>query len=211
MPQVHGRLAKVCRVAVLDSGITPNHPHIGNILEGIAITPQGTTDDYIDWVGHGTAVAAAILEKAPNAGLLIVKIFGRQLSANIDQLVMGIQWSLDQRADFINLSLGTQNENHCERFRQLIERSSRMGSQIVSARSMNGKACFPGSMTGVIGVEADSEIRRDEIRYSDGLAVASPYPRPIPGVSPERNLHGVSFAVANVTGYLCAQTNRTRR
>ena len=32
---------------------------------------------------------------------------------------------------------------------------------------------------------------------------ASGYPRPIPGVPPERNLKGISFAVANVTGLLC--------
>ena len=31
---------------------------------------------------------------------------------------------------------------------------------------------------------------------------ASPFPRPIPGVPRERNLAGVSFAVANVTGFL---------
>ena len=32
---------------------------------------------------------------------------------------------------------------------------------------------------------------------------ASGYPRPIPGVPPERNLKGISFAVANATGILC--------
>jgi hypothetical protein len=31
---------------------------------------------------------------------------------------------------------------------------------------------------------------------------ASGYPRPIPGVDPERNLKGLSFAVANATGLL---------
>jgi hypothetical protein len=31
---------------------------------------------------------------------------------------------------------------------------------------------------------------------------ASGYPRPIPGVPPERNLKGVSFAVANATGLI---------
>ena len=34
---------------------------------------------------------------------------------------------------------------------------------------------------------------------------ASPYPRPIDGVPPERNLKGLSFAVANVTGLLAAE------
>ncbi|MDH3270300.1 MAG: hypothetical protein OEN56_03145, partial [Gemmatimonadota bacterium] len=29
---------------------------------------------------------------------------------------------------------------------------------------------------------------------------ASPYPRPIPGVPPERNFNGISFAVANASG-----------
>ena len=199
------------RVAILDSGVTRDHPHIGNVIDGIAITPQGTTGDYVDWVGHGTAVAAAIHEKAPDAELLIVKIFGRQLAATIHQLVTGIEWALDQHADFINLSLGTQNEDHCERFRPLIERSVHAGSQIISARRIHGKACFPGSMSGVIGVEANPAVSRNEIRYSDDLAVASPFPRPIPGVPPEKNLHGVSFAVANVTGYLCAQTIRTKK
>ncbi len=201
----------MCRIAILDSGVTVNHPHIGNVIDGLAITPHGPTPDYIDWLGHGTAVAAAIHEKSPDVSLLIVKIFGRQLAATIDQLISGIEWALDHQADFINLSLGTPNEAHCERFRPLIERSSRIGSQIISARTMNGKPCFPGALPGVIGVEADPAIPRDEIRYSDGIATASPYPRPIPGVPPEKNLHGVSFAVANVTGFLSAQTIRTRK
>ena len=31
---------------------------------------------------------------------------------------------------------------------------------------------------------------------------ASGYPRSIPGVAPERNLNGISFAVANMTGFV---------
>ena len=34
------------------------------------------------------------------------------------------------------------------------------------------------------------------------LFAASGYPRPIPGVPREKNLKGISFAVANVTGTL---------
>jgi hypothetical protein len=53
-----------------------------------------------------------------------------------------------------------------------------------------------------VGVDADVTCPRDRFRYRDGLFLASPFPRPIPGVPPERNLHGVSFAVANMTGLL---------
>ncbi len=203
--------AKLCRVAILDSGVTPNHPHIGNVIGGIAITPQGTSSEYLDWLGHGTAVAAAIHEKAPDAGLLIVKIFGRQLAATIDQLVMGLEWALDQGADFINLSLGTRNQNHRDRLLSSIDRSIRAGSQIISARHMDGVPCFPGCMAGVIGVEVDAALSRDEVRIVDDLAHASPFPRPIPGVPPEKNLHGISFAVANVTGFLAARKSGNRQ
>jgi subtilisin family serine protease len=192
-------------VAILDSGVTLDHPHIGNVVGGIAITPQGNFSEYTDWLGHGTAVAAAIHEKNPAAGLLIVKIFGRQLTATIDQLILGLEWALDQRASFINLSLGTQNRNHSDRLQSVIARAQESGSRIVSARTLGDAPCFPGSLPGVIGVEVDSTLPRDQIRYSDDLAFASPFPRPIPGVPPERNLHGISFAVANVTGYLSAQ------
>jgi hypothetical protein len=194
-------------VAILDSGVTQDHPHIGNVVGGIAIMPHGTAAEYVDWLGHGTAVAAAIHEKAPAAQLLIVKIFARQLAASIDQLVMGIEWALDQGAHFINLSLGTQTESHCDRLRPSIARSQQMGSQIISARHVNGNICFPGSLQGVVGVEADPAVPRDEIRYSGEWVIASPFPRPIPGVPTERNLHGISFAVANATGHLAGASH----
>ena len=193
------------RVAILDSGVTMNHPHIGGVVGGIAITPYGTETDYVDWLGHGTAVAAVIHEKAPNAELLIVKIFGRRLNATVDQLVRGIEWAIEQRADFINLSLGTQNESQCEQLRAAIEKATQAGLRIISARRVGDLPCFPGSMPGVLGVEADPALPRDEIRMVEDFAFGSPYPRPIPGVPREKNLHGISFAVANVTGYLCAQ------
>ena len=50
----------------------------------------------------------------------------------------------------------------------------------------------------------DEDLPRDcvEVRGEGGdrVVAASPYPRPIPGVPVERNLNGISFAVANVTG-----------
>lgn len=198
----------MCKVAILDSGVNRDHPHIGNVIGGIAITPQGTGSDYVDWLGHGTAVAAAIHEKACHADLLIVKIFGRRLTTTIDQLVMGLEWALDQGADFINLSLGTRNESHQDRLRPSIDRSLRAGSLIISAQYMDGVVCFPGSMPGVMGVEADDALGREEVRIVGELAKGSPYPRPIPGLPRNKNLHGISFAVANVTGFLTARAVR---
>ena len=65
----------------------------------------------------------------------------------------------------------------------------------------------------MVGVLLDWDCPRDGIRLhatSDGRKVyaASGYPRPIPGVPPERNLKGISFAVANVTGCLARDLER---
>jgi hypothetical protein len=65
----------------------------------------------------------------------------------------------------------------------------------------------PGSFTGVAGVVLEWELDRTALAVSGDptgarIFSASGYPRPIPGVPPERNLSGISFAVANVTGFL---------
>ena len=194
-----------CRVAIIDSGVNQSHPHIGNVIAGINLQPQGPSGDFTDRIGHGTAVAGAIHEKAPAAEILVVKVFDRSLAANIDQLVDGISWALDNGADIINLSLGTTNVKHKGRLGLVIEKAARTKSRIVSARRMLDVDCYPGCMEGVLGVEADVTIPRDRVRFTADVAFASPYPRPIPGVAPERNLSGVSFAVANVSGFLCVQ------
>lgn len=54
------------RIAVIDSGVHPSHPHIiaSHILPGVAILADGTIEEgestTLDRVGHGTAVTAAI-------------------------------------------------------------------------------------------------------------------------------------------------------
>src|ERR1700677_1644766 len=54
------------RVAVIDSGVHAGHPHISGVSGGVSISPDGVVeqDSYVDRLGHGTAVMAAIQEKA---------------------------------------------------------------------------------------------------------------------------------------------------
>lgn len=200
-----------CRVAILDSGINATHPHVGAVIGGVGVGAGGFTDDYQDLLGHGTAVAGAIHEKAPRAGILAVKIFDRSLSTSIGQLVAGLEWALDHCADVINLSLGTSNPAHREKLEPVIDRALRAGCRVVSARTIGGTASYPGSMTGVIGVRADAGLPRHRVRFDGDCAIAAPYPRPIPGVPRERNLSGISFAVANVSGYLCSRLQASGR
>lgn len=195
-------------VAVIDSGIHAGHPHVGDVSGGIHFLADGTTDqDWADRLGHGTAVAAVIREKAPGAGLLAVRVFDRTLTTNPAALTRAISWSADQGASFINLSLGTTNAAHAILLQGAVDHATRLGATVISAARHEDMDWFPGSLPNAVGVVLEWDCPREEIwlrATGDGRRVyaASGYPRPIPGVPPERNLKGISFAVANVTGGL---------
>jgi hypothetical protein len=81
------------------------------------------------------------------------------------------------------------------------------GSMVVAAYESDGKRYLPGAFDSVIGVVGSAALGRERLvikpAAKGGLRLgASIYPRPIPGVPKEKNLHGISFAVANVTGTL---------
>jgi subtilisin family serine protease len=198
------------RVAIIDSGIHAGHPHVGSVAGGVAIASDGSEgDDFIDRIGHGTAVAAVIREKAPDADLFAVKIFDRKLSTDVHALVHAIRWCAAHEMRWINLSLGTTNLDHEEPLQQAVDEARAQGAMIVSAFEHDGARWLPGSLPGAIPVLLDWDCPREEYRIGaldDGRTVyrASGYPRPIPGVPPERNLKGISFAVANVTGFLAS-------
>jgi hypothetical protein len=195
------------RVAVVDSGVHVGHPHISAVAGGVSISPDGVIeqDSYVDRLGHGTAVMAAIQEKAPLAQYFAVQVFHSSLRSSARALLRAIEWSIDQHMDIVNLSLGTLNADYAEQFRRMIERALATGVVLVSAREMAERACLPGCLPGVIGVSLDESCDRDRYRVREtesGIAfLASGYPRPAPGIPKERNLQGISFAVANMSGF----------
>ncbi len=194
------------RVAVIDSGVHASHPHVGGVAGGIGIDSDGATyDDYVDRLGHGTAVVAAIREKAPDAEIFAIKVFDRDLSATGAALVAACEYARSLEARIVNLSLGTQNADHEAALVDVVGRLRGDGSVVIAAGEQDGVRWLPGSLAGVWAVTLDWSVPRETVRIDrlteNGAAFrASGYPRPIPGVPPERNLKGVSFAVANVTG-----------
>jgi subtilisin family serine protease len=195
------------RIAVIDSGVYAGHPHVQGVAGGVSLVPGSNPGDYIDRNGHGTAVCAAIREKAPSAELIAVKVFDRELATSARELAGAIEWAAQHRADFINLSLGTTNAAHADLLGEALHAAHTAGAAVVAAATQSGLASLPGSLEPVIAVELDWECPRDDVIVEGyGPSVirlrASGYPRPIPGVPPERNLKGVSFAVANATGVI---------
>lgn len=203
-----GYTGRGVKVGIIDSGINPAHPHVGGVAGGTRITAgeADSSNDYLDFIGHGTAVAGAIREKAPDAQLYAVKVFDRALTTNIEAIIKAIDWCIESEMDVINLSLGTANSEHREVIEWAVSRAAEKGTMLVAAREMSGKPSLPGCLPSVIGVVVDWEISRDRYMVNcagdDPAFIASAYPRDIPGVPLERNLNGISFAVANMTGFV---------
>ena len=170
------------KIAIIDSGIHPGHPHVGPVAGGIAIVGE----DLTDRLGHGTAVAGAIREKFPGAELYAVKIFHRRLSTTHENLLKALEWCESNAMDVINLS-------------------------VAAAKPLPDVTPVVVSPNGPIFVNEDVSCPREQYFYRDGIFYASPYPRPIPGVPVERNLQGISFAVANMTGFVARELARTPR
>jgi len=200
------------KVAIIDSGVHAAHPHVGGVCGGVGINADGSEhDDYVDRLGHGTAVAAVIREKAPDAEIFIIKVFDRELAATGTALVAACRRALRERVDIVNLSLGTKNPDHAAALSQVVADLRAAGARIVAAGEQDGVRWLPGTLDGVCSVTLDWSLDRHDVLSSvdeAGRAIyrASGFPRPIPGVPPEQNLKGLSFAVANVTGVLASMS-----
>jgi hypothetical protein len=212
-----GRSGRGVGIAVVDSGIYAGHPHVGGIAVAAAFDDFGrAADDVNDRLGHGTAVAAAIREKAPDAVLLSATVFDTTLTTTAPALVAAIAWAIQRGVEIVNLSLGTGNPGHAAALERAVSDAAAAGVLIVSAAPQDGAMWLPGGLPGVVGVEVDWDLPRDgcEVVDREGLVRlrASGFPRPIPGGRPAGNFQGPSFAVANATGFIARaiEGNRVR-
>lgn len=202
-------MADRVRIAVIDSGVFPGHPHIdaARILPGVMIAADGSIERdeaaAIDRIGHGTAVTAAIQELAPDADILPIRVFREALRASALTLTTALGWAAGQGAGVINCSLGTPNAAHADLFARAVAAAgaARIVAPLVGP---DAALCWPGQCAGVIAVGLDWELPRGVVRVEQGVHFACGYPRPIPGVAARRNLHGISFATAQVSGLIGA-------
>ena len=166
-----GYSGKGVKVAVLDTGIT-KHPDL-DIKGGVSFI--STEPTYQDLNGHGTHVAGTIGAKinnggivgvAPNADLYAVKVLGANGKGDVNGIVQGIAWSIENDMDVVNMSLGLPV--HVPILEYICKLAEQNGVILVGANGNDGNAegigenmGYPAMYDSVISVSAvDKNYKR---------------------------------------------------
>lgn len=178
--------------AVLDTGIS-RHPDLEGRIVGFKDFTGGCTQCHDD-SGHGTHVAGILAGggeisgglyagMAPRANLLIGKVLDREGNGNVNNVLKGIEWVLEEKDRYgvriVNISVGTQPdlaEGQKQLFLNAVERLWDSGLVVVVSAGNygpgEGTVSVPGSSRKVITVGVpDSELppvqrRRKNMNYS---------------------------------------------
>ena len=139
------------KVAVLDTGIDMRHTHSGDLVGAVSVGRNftgGEPDDYWDAKldGHGTHVAGTIGARkdagpiigfAPECQLIIGKCLNNG-SGSSRGIADAINWSVDQGADVISMSLGASQPS--PEIAGAIEKAVTAGVFVIAAAGNSGRS-----------------------------------------------------------------------
>lgn len=152
-------------VSVIDTGINASHPDIaGRVIKWVDFVNGNNASAYDD-NGHGTHVAGTVggngsrgttTGVAPNVSLFGVKVLNSAGSGSFSNVTFGIQWSVENNADIISMSLGGGNfsNSNCDSY------DSSMKNAITNAVALNVTVIAAAGNDGSSGVSSPACISR---------------------------------------------------
>jgi thermitase len=209
------------KIAVIDSGIDLSHP----AFQGALVN----SSDMWDWVdadaipedvaggkkdhgyGHGTAVAGIILQIAPKAKLMPLRVLDPKGEGDTANVIAAIDFAVAHGADVINLSLGTDYDKSLD---NTIKSATKAGVFVVasSGNTGDGNITYPASDGLIAGMWGEmslgvgsSDLNDKKSSFSTygkdlemtaiGEKISSPAPGGLMGV-----WNGTSMAAPMVSG-----------
>jgi subtilisin len=202
------------KVAVVDSGIDPDHPAVRGVAGGVAFdhdpaAPRGvrvTEGRHGDLFGHGTACAGIIRRLAPQAELYSVRVLGRRLTGKGLVFAAGVRWAIEHGMQVVNLSLSTSRRDYFALFHELADLAYFRGVMLVGAVNNVPAPSYPSQYASVFSVAANQHTDPFAITYNP----APPVEFGAPGIDLEVpwldgrtvTATGNSFAAPHVAGLI---------
>ncbi|WP_188208160.1 S8 family peptidase [Alkalibacillus aidingensis] len=205
-------------VAVLDTGIDASHEDL-DVAGGHSVFDDAeNSDPYYDENGHGTHVAGTVaaldndlgvVGVAPDASVYAVKVLDNSGSGSYAGIAEGIEWSIQNDMDIINMSLGgSQSSSILEEYTDLAYEE---GVLVVAAAGNDGNrggnndsVGYPAKYDSAIAVAAVDENNQRATFSSTGPDVELSAPgvdvlSSVPGDSYD-TYNGTSMASPHVAG-----------
>lgn len=175
------------KVAILDTGIDRNHEDLSaNVKGGFSVfTDSANSDPYYDGSGHGTHVAGTVaavdndlgvIGVAYHADLYAVKVLNNSGSGSYEGIAKGIEWSIQNGMDIINMSLGGSSSSSI--LEQFCDLAYSEGVLLVAAAGNSGTRAgrgdnvgYPAKYASVIAVAATDQNDKRGTFSSTGPAV----------------------------------------
>ncbi|MFD4529732.1 S8 family serine peptidase [Streptomyces sp. NPDC058470] len=196
------------KIAILDTGIDTSHPDVAGKV--IAQQNFSTDADFQDHNGHGTHVASTAAGTgaasdgkyrgvAPGAELLNGKVLNSAGSGLTSDIVVGMEWAVEQGADVVNMSLGGTDTLGTDPLEETVDALSDQALFVVAA----GNSGPAASTIGTPGV-AESALTVGAVDKQNVLAsFSSRGPRfEDGGVKPDVTAPGVNITAASAAGTL---------
>lgn len=209
------------KVAIVDSGIDCNHPDLSDNCRGGYNFVGNNTDLYDeDSMSHGTHVAGIIAARnngtgvvgvAPEASLYAVKVFGANYTGgDMDTIVAGIEWAIENKMDVINLSIGLSGDiysvypDYFKPLQDVCDKAYQAGIVLVAAVGNDDReiVAVPAAFDSVIGVSA-TDINDQRAIFDAKDLKASSYGTQVelaaPGLAIKSTVRGGGYSVLNGT------------
>lgn len=158
----------------MDSGINKDHEDLEGLVvkEYNAISPN---EPVIDDFGHGTAIAGiigaqnnevGIIGVSPNVQIYSVKVLDERGKGNIEALIRGVEWAIENKVNVINVSFGMSSNK--PELRKIIDKAIDSGIIVVAAagNKYGMKVDFPAGYADVLSVTAINKNYKVNPAYS---------------------------------------------
>jgi subtilisin len=151
-----GSTGKGVRVAIVDSGVDPDHPLVGAVQQAVTIGDPDKVevlpDTEGDLCGHGTACAGIVRSIAPDCEIVSVRVLGAGYTGSGPVLMAGLEWAVDEKFDLINMSLSTTKRQFSEFLHELADDAYFNNTMIVASAHNMPVESFPWRFASVVSV-----------------------------------------------------------